>query len=291
MKLFWKIFAAIFITFIILSFCISYGISVKHMSQMEENLIESNKIIGTLISQEVERGYLESKWPFESLKKLSEEKNFLFWWIVKDDGTIYLANNESFMGTNANDYLPQMQNLVEGDIYLNHKQNYGIFHKSFGNGNNKWSVWWGFSLQSILEAKRNLIILTTLLSFFSLIVLGIIIFFIIGYFIKPVDDLAKCALRIKKGDLKTKCEAKSNDELGELAKSFDEMRLGLKDRNDLLNSLLGAFKGQFGNIATILVKDNVKVLVEKNPRIRKILPTSIARLIRKEKKLKARMVK
>ena len=63
------------------------------------------------------------------------------------------------------------------------------------------------------------------------------------------------------------------------------MRLGLKDRNQLLNSLLNTFKGKFGNLATILVRKNVQELVKKNPRIGKILPKSLGISITKAKKL------
>ena len=87
---------------------------------------------------------------------------------------------------------------------------------------------------------------------------------------------------------------KSKDEIGELAETFDKMRLQLKqkealaikDRNDLLNSLLNTFKGKFGKVATVLVINSTRELMEKNSRIIKILPKSIADSIKKEKELK-----
>jgi len=61
---------------------------------------------------------------------------------------------------------------------------------------------------------------------------------VIGIFLsrsisKPVHELTKAAKKFKKGNLGHKIKVQSKDELGELAETFDEMRLGLKDRNDV----------------------------------------------------------
>ena len=54
----------------------------------------------------------------------------------------------------------------------------------------------------------------------------------------------------------------------------------------MLNSLLNTFKGKFGKVAAVLVINSIRELIEKNPRIIKILPKSIADSIKKEKELK-----
>jgi len=59
--------------------------------------------------------------------------------------------------------------------------------------------------------------------------------------------------------------------------------LGLKDRNDLLDSLLKTFKGKFGNIATILVRKDVSELINKNPRIEKILPSYLRKSVKRDR--------
>ena len=285
MKLFWKIFSVVFISLFVIALSISYIISSKQISYMENHLIEENRIIGSLISKEVEIGYLESKWPFESLRKLSEQENFLFWWVIKDDGLIHLSDNSSFMGTYAYDYFPQVINIAENeDIFIDYKQSYGIYFQTFGTGENKQSFWLGFSLKDISETKRDVILLTIISSLLALTILGAITYFIIKHFTNPINELTICANKIKQGNLDKKCEVKSKDELEELAKAFDEMRLGLKDRNDLLNSLLKTFQGKFGNLATILVRKNIQELVKKNPRIEKILPKSLGITITKAKR-------
>jgi len=286
MRLFWKVFSAVFISFVITVFSISYVTTSKQISEREQGILGEKQIIGDIITNEVKIGYLESNWPFDSLNVLSEQENFLFWWIIKDDGVIHLANNASFMGTYAYNYFPQLKNsTMDGNIFLNHEQNYGILYKSFGTEKNKWSFWLGFSLKEITKAKRDIILIALVSSSAALLMLGIVVYLLIQHFINPLDKLTKATKQIKTGNLNYQVKIKTKDELEELANSFDDMRLGLKDRNDLLNSLLTTFKGKFGNLATILVRKNVQELVNKNPRIAKILPKSLGISLAKAKKL------
>ncbi len=130
--------------------------------------------------------------------------------------------------------------------------------------------------------RRNILVL-------SLVVLavGLIIFFLAaGTITNPITRLTEHTRRIRKGNLNKKCEINSHDEIGELAQTFDKMRLGIKDRNDLLESLLSSFKGKFGNLATIIARKNIEKLVKKNPRTEKILPKSLKKTIKKSKRIK-----
>ena len=131
------------------------------------------------------------------------------------------------------------------------------------------------------------------------ILLALVLSVLLGFFIsrsisKPIEELTKASEELKKGNLDYEIETKSKDEIGQLAETFDEMRTELKrrsyqdikDREILLNSLFGAFKGKFGNVALIVVKKNIKDLIEKNPRIMKMLPKFLSDLIKKERELK-----
>ena len=224
MNLFWKIFVLIFICFVLVVSSISYIISVKQISDAERGVIEDYKIIGSFLSKEIEVGYFESRWPFESLKKLSEYKGVLFWWIVRDDGTIHLADNISFMGTKAHDYFPKIANVAgKENISLNHNQNYGIFFKPLETGNKKWSFWFGFSLNQVSERKKEIIFLITAVSTSALMMLGVILYFSIKHFTKPIKELVLGTGTIGKGDLTHRIRIESKDELGQLANSFNKM--------------------------------------------------------------------
>jgi methyl-accepting chemotaxis protein len=235
-----------------------------------------------LTAKEIESKYTESKWPFEALSTISENEDFLFWWVLKGDG-IYLADKVSFIGTASSDYFPKVDNKLGDKVYLNYKQNYGIFIKSVNTGQETLYLWLGFSLKEIQTLKMEIIISVIAFSLLSILILGVSFYFVISHFTKPIQMLSECAVSIKKGNLNKKCEIKADDELSVLADSFDEMRLGIKDRNDLLNSLLKTFQGKFGNLATILVRKNVQELVDKNQRIKSILPKSLRKSIKKSK--------
>jgi HAMP domain-containing protein len=134
-----------------------------------------------------------------------------------------------------------------------------------------------------IETNRQYIV--SFVIFASLVI--IIISLISRYrVINPIKRLMVATKEIQKGNLNRKIEGHSKDEIGKLAKSFDEMRIGLKDRNELLNSLLKGLEGKIGKLARILMRKNVSELAKRNPRITKIIPKEMARNIELNKGLK-----
>ena len=244
MNLFWKIFGSMLISFVVVVSSISYIISAKQISDMEKDVLEENKIIGSFLSKEIEVNYFESKWPFESLKKLSGRKEFLFWWIVRDDGTIHLADNTSFMKTYVHDYFPEIANHLEKEtVSLNRDQNYGIFSTTLETGPKKWSFWFGFSLSRVAERKKEIIFLITAISLSSLVVLGVILYTAIRYFTEPIREITLSTEHIGKGDLTHRVRIKSKDELGQLAHSFNKMTDDLQKTTvskDYVDNIIGS---------------------------------------------------
>ena len=230
MKLFWKIYITVLIFCVVAAILTSYTVAVKLISYAEKRTVEENRAIGSFLSKEIEVGYSKLNWPFESLKKLSEYRSFLFWWVVRDDGTIHLANKIAFMGTYAYDYFPQVANRTEDEkVFLNSDQNYGILIKSLDAGGKKWSFWLGFSLKEVSEVRKNIIFLFLTGSMSALIVLGFIFYFTIKHFTKPINNLIIGTEIIGKGDLTHRVKVKSRDELGQLANSFNKMADALQE--------------------------------------------------------------
>lgn len=258
MKLFWKIFISMFVSFVVIVSSLSYIISVKQISDAEENIMEEKEIIGSFLSKKIEVGYFETKWPFESLKKLSEYKGILFWWIVRDDGVIYLADKASFMGTYAQDYFPHMAAMRRKEnIFLNHDQNYGIFFKPLETGKKKWSFWFGFSLKEISERRKEIIFLVTTVSLSALAVLGVILYFSISHFTKPIKELTAGAEIVGKGDLTHHVKVETKDELGQLAKSFNKMAEDLQRTTfskDYVDNIIGSMSD-----VLIAIDSNTKI--------------------------------
>jgi len=244
MKLFWKIYTTTFIFFIVVFSLVTYPLIIKQVFDTERHIVEENRIFGSFMSKEIEVGYLKSSWPFESLGKLSENKSFLFWWVVRDDGTIHLANDASFMGTQAYDYFPQMANIIgDENVFLDRKQNYGIFTKSLETGKEKCLFWLGFSLKEISEVRKEITLPAIVGSMSVMVILGVILYFAIVHFTKPINDLATGAAIIGKGDLTHRVKIESEDELSQLADSFNKMAQDLQETTvskDYVNNIIGS---------------------------------------------------
>ena len=92
MRLFWKIFTAVFITLVAAVFILAYLTTVKQITNAEQHLVKKYTPTGDLVSREMEHYQVESRWPFDRLNRLSKQEGFLFWWVVREDGVIHLAD-------------------------------------------------------------------------------------------------------------------------------------------------------------------------------------------------------
>lgn len=231
MKIFRKTFITVFTCFFIIIIFLSYILAINHIDDSENSLIEQNRIYGRLISKQIEVGYLQSDWPYETLNELSNRDDFIFWWVVKDDGSIYRSDNISFMKTNAYDYFPQLENQVELDdtIYSNSEKNYAIYFKSFNYGNEVWTIWIGFSLDEIYLTSMNIIITVVLAVVVTLMVIFIILYLLVKSFTNPIVKLWKTVSEIGKGNFEVNSDIKSKDEIGQLASEFNIMTKNLNE--------------------------------------------------------------
>lgn len=229
MNLFRKIFTLVLIIFIIVFVGISYFYINQEVSNAQENIIEQYNVLGNFLAKELEVGYLESRWPFENLQKLSTRKDFIFWWVVKDDNSIYLADQVSSMNKSTDAFFPEIK--ISGNIekvILNSQKNYGIFIKQFSAGKMKWTFWIGFSLSNINKMAQNFIFMTLVFTFSALLIIGIILYFIVSFFLKPIQQLVVGTKTVAAGNLDYQIPIKTKDELGQLAIAFNNMTLDLK---------------------------------------------------------------
>jgi len=98
----------------------------------------------------------------------------------------------------------------------------------------------GFSDKSINEAigkiRNRIILITVAVLLCSIIVSSVAVTFMV----KPINVLADAAKKVGSGDLNQNVSIKRNDELGELARNFNEMITGLKDR-DFIKDTFGKY--------------------------------------------------
>ena len=239
MKLFWKIFSAVFVSFVAVVGSVSYLVTMKQVTDAQNHLVDKYTTIGGFVSREIAHDFLESRCPFERLYNLTQRPGFLFWWVVREDGVIRHADKPALMDTVAYDYFPQMRGKADREgVTLNRPENYGIFITPLTLGRHKWSFWLGFSLTEIAASKRHIILLDLFLSLGSLLILGVILYFTIRHYTAPIQDLTRGAAILGRGDLSHRVNIRSGDELGELADAFNQMAAALQETTDYLHNIL-----------------------------------------------------
>jgi len=238
-KLFWKVYLAVFTSFVAVVAAISYGTSARQIAEAESRIVKEHKMVGSLLTGDIERRRAESSWPFENLMCLSQGKDFLFWWVVESDGTIHLANQASFIGSSAYRCFPEAAEPAPaaGRVILNRRKNCGLFLASFGLGNPKWSFWLGFSTEEISQAARRIVLSATLFSVLGLAALAVVLFPAMKCFTSPIQALAQGAAILGDGNLSYRVPVKSDDELGWLAHAFNQMAEHLETTTTSIDKL------------------------------------------------------
>ncbi|UCF00532.1 MAG: PAS domain S-box protein [Deltaproteobacteria bacterium] len=229
MKLFWKVYSAVFICFVTVVVLTVYTMASRQISDVQNRIVQKQAAVVSFVTNEIELGHSELRWPFGNLKKISKGDDFLFWWIVTDDETIYLADNDLFVGTKTSDYFPNISSdVITDNIVVNNEKLYGIVIKNFTSNQSKWSFWFGFSTMHIADISRNIYLFAIIFSLLALTVLGVTLYFVVKHFIRPIETLALGVEAIGKGNLDYKVEITSDDELAQLARSFNRMTEDLK---------------------------------------------------------------
>jgi methyl-accepting chemotaxis protein len=91
-----------------------------------------------------------------------------------------------------------------------------------------WKIGGNFYLEEISTAAAPIFQKTWIIILIAVVLGAGIIFFIIKSIIKPIKELKEKTLTISKGDLTQKIEVRSNDEIGQLGKAFNDMQASLK---------------------------------------------------------------
>jgi two-component system, LuxR family, sensor kinase FixL len=237
MKLFWKIYSAVFICFVLIVMAMSAFMIRSQITNATESMINQQKTVGSIMIDEIERGHLADTLPFQSLKCLTEHKSFAFWWIVKPNGKIYLADNVKSIGIQAFTCFPQAPSSLGDNAVSITGKNEIVFIQTFGYGSNKMSFWLGFTTKDIQLAKTRIIFTTITCALVLLVVLGPIIYFVINHFIRPIQKLTLAAGKIGSGQFDYKVDKQSNDEIGLLADAFNKMAVDLRQTTTSIGNL------------------------------------------------------
>ena len=241
MKLFWKIYLAVLISFTVVLALIVYAVSTTQVENAKHNIIDEYVAIGSFIVEDIEYEHkqAETEWPLKMLSKLATDDDFLFWWIVKSNGTIYLADKNALVDYNANAYFPQLSaaSLKTEKVFINHKQSNGVFIMPFNAKGENWTLWLGFSTRSVLEIGKKVVFTATMYASALLMLFGFVLYVLIKCLFRPIKQLANSADAIGKGNLTHRVAVKTKDELGQLAVSFNKMAADLQASTTSIDKL------------------------------------------------------
>lgn len=142
-------------------------------------------------------------------------------WIDLDDGRLMDHREQA----NIVWQLDQRQIAVESQQDIESKSVNIII-----SGQNVGTVNVGFSLVELNDEMRNNLYRNLNLAFIFIALAVVISLFMSQRIIKPLGKLTKAMLKISEGDLQQELHLTSHDEIGEMAKTFNFMTKGLKEK-------------------------------------------------------------
>ena len=132
------------------------------MGILKKQTLEKNRYITELLQKELNSGFLNREWPYESLQKLSSDKDCLFWWIATAEEEIYLANEAHYMGRKVSEYFSDRElQDIENNVFNRSNQDFTIIRVPIQKG----SFWLCYSLESVKAINRKLFLCDGCLSF------------------------------------------------------------------------------------------------------------------------------
>jgi histidine kinase len=99
--------------------------------------------------------------------------------------------------------------------------------------------------QEVAATTRQFTVVTTVL---VLVISGILIAFTLHFVNRPLTALLDATRQIASGDYEHVVTAQTDDEIGALAQSFEDMRQGIKEKADLLEETRRQYQGLFEQV-------------------------------------------
>ena len=212
---------------------------IEQTSAMEENIIQHHIALADVASQSIESGYLIQRWPFGTLKEISEGEGVLFWWIVKPNGEILLADDTSMWGKQMNEQsLGTSKTIVKDSVFYETGENIKlIVHPlNIREEGEQWTFYLGVSLEPVIVARNEMIVGGVSCFFVTIIAIVFVSVYFTKNITRPIVELTEGTRAISRGNLDYKIKIKSEDEIGRLSDAFNKMTGDLKKSRSELES-------------------------------------------------------
>lgn len=149
--------------------------------------------------------------------------------ILLDNKQKYISHPTIESGTEAKeDFFNKLYKTNSGEFEYTFKEDSKkmAFHTNELTG---WKVAGTMFSSESRESASSILNTTLLVLAISLVIGGLLIYFIIRSIINPLNSLRNSAIRISEGDLTEQISIQSNDEIGELGKAFNVMKENLRN--------------------------------------------------------------
>lgn len=225
-KIFSKIFGLIMLTSLATGMIFLLITFQDRIRLAEQAVIQKNKLLAEVTANMVVAGYLSGRWPFQTLKLISDSEAIVFLWIVKPDGEIYFADNPAMFGRLIED--PSLLSIDEPLIKdalseEGEKVKLIVYPLKMELGEKPWALYLGASLKPIEVAMRETIVIGVIAVIAIIFLTGLISFYFSKRITRPLEQLRTGAIIIGKGDLGHQIKLKTGDEIEELGRAFNQM--------------------------------------------------------------------
>lgn len=172
-----------------------------------------------------------------------------FAYLISNDGKFVAHPNESFIGTNVVEHVPDdkkseiIKAIKTGQSYQINSINDGVEFiqvinpVTFGKSETPWSFGIAVPVDKIVEDSRQMMWLAVILGLISMLVIVCIIFIIVKQVVTRISIGVKVTQAISVGDLNQSFEVRKNDELGILGRSLNHMVEMLKVKESIAKSI------------------------------------------------------
>ena len=154
--------------------------------------------------------------------------------MVKIDGDIFASSIEGEWGKTIEDpaivqAIQTKKPIIRDEIFGEEKIKTIIYP-----GYQDKTIWVGFSLKSVEEATKGVLIRDITVAIGGLIFTILVIFLILRTIVVPLKKMTLACQEVRKGNLDVKIDTKSKTEIGELAETFNKMIKDLKESHTAL---------------------------------------------------------
>ena len=178
------------------------------------------------------------------VKTLTQGKDSVYAVVVSTDGnamTSYLDEENEYIKNIRH----QHRNIPTMEMVKHINQHPDVISREFPikfDGQTLASIQFGITKKRIEEESRNTLKQQLIINFFIVAILGVLIYVVYRLnTLRPINELVRGAVRISQGSLNENAQVYSNDELGHLAASFNQMmhtlRANIEEKDSVLSQL------------------------------------------------------